>query len=221
MPHPDWQTLTVFEEGFWRQGLVVAGTDEVGRGPLAGPVVAAAVVLSRGAMIAGLDDSKRLTEMERQRLFYEVWHQAEAIGIGAVGPQTIDRLNILEASRLAMQRALAHLPVIPEVVLADAMRLTEGPYYTVSLIKGDQRSASIAAASVIAKVLRDRYMVELHREFPEYGFDRHKGYPTKAHRDALDARGPSAAHRLTFLRRRGVSVRGDGQAVPGAAHGFD
>ncbi|MCY0877955.1 MAG: ribonuclease HII [Firmicutes bacterium] len=201
MKHPAWDVLTAFEAGFWSQGLVVAGTDEVGRGPLAGPVVAAAVVLPPDARLEGLDDSKRLSPHERDRLFAAIWARAEAIGVGAVGPRTIDRLNILEASRLAMMRALRQLGVRPQVVLTDAMSLPGSPFYAVPLVKGDQRSASIAAASVVAKVLRDRYMVELHRQFPQYGFDRHKGYPTEGHRASLAAWGPSPAHRQSFLSR--------------------
>lgn len=199
MSHSHWDQLTVFEALFQAQGLLVAGTDEVGRGPLAGPVVAAAVILRPHARIDGLDDSKRLSAAARQALLPVIYESAVSVGIGAVGPRTIERINILEASRLAMRRAIAHLKPRPQVVLSDAMPLTEGPYYTIALIRGDQRAACIAAASVVAKEVRDRYMQALHRQFPHYGFDRHKGYPTRAHRQALQQWGPCAAHRRTFL----------------------
>lgn len=199
MSHPDWSTLTVFEEEYWSQGFLVAGTDEVGRGPLAGPVVAAVVILSPTSHLRGLDDSKRLSESARLRLFGEIYRQALGIGIGGVGPRTIERVNILEASRLAMYRALTHLPRHPDVVLTDAMALPEESCPVVSLVHGDARSASIAAASVVAKVVRDAYMVQLHQTFPHYGFDRHKGYPTRLHKEALQTFGPCPAHRRTFL----------------------
>lgn len=199
--HPDWETLNVFESVFRGQGLMVAGTDEVGRGPLAGPVVAAAVILPAAGRLEGLDDSKKLPEKERIRLAIAIESQALAIGIGGVGPRTIESINILESARLAMRRAIAQLMVRPDVVLTDAMALGGGFHHTVSLIRGDQRSASIAAASVIAKVVRDRYMVELDVVYPGYGFCRHKGYATSEHRSALGRLGPCPAHRRSFLHR--------------------
>lgn len=177
----------------------MAGTDEVGRGPLAGPVVAVAVLWPPGADLEGLDDSKRLTEARRNRLYPEIVKRALAIGVGAAGPRTIERINILEASRRAMRRALAALPLTPEVVLSDAMELPGQPSYVVALIHGDRRAPSIAAASVVAKVLRDRYMTELARQYPQYGFERHKGYATPEHLAALRQFGPSPAHRQTFI----------------------
>ena len=199
MTHPDWRTLTIFEEIFSQQGLLVAGTDEVGRGPLAGPVVAAAVILDPGRPIGDLDDSKRLSPERRFDLFHVIQAEARAIGIGAAGPRTIERVNIYEAARLAMRRAIKNLGVRPEVVLSDAMPLPGAPHHTVPIVRGDSRSASIAAASIIAKVVRDHYMDELHETFPQYGFDQHKGYPTRLHREALREWGPSPAHRTTFL----------------------
>jgi len=189
----------LFETPFWDMGLLVAGTDEVGRGPLAGPVVAAAVLWPPGADLEGLDDSKRLTEARRNRLYPEIVKRALAIGVGAAGPRIIERINILEASRRAMRRALAALPTTPEVVLSDAMELPGQPSYVVALIHGDRRAPSIAAASVVAKVLRDRYMTELARQYPQYGFERHKGYATPEHLAALRQFGPSPAHRQTFI----------------------
>lgn len=199
MPHPEWDALNLFEDIFRGQGLVVAGTDEVGRGPLAGPVVAAAVILHPETSIDGLDDSKRLSPARREALFDVIYDTARTIGVGAVGPRTIERINILEAPRLAMRRAIRQLAEMPDVVLSDAMAMPGAPHHTVAIIRGDQRSASIAAASIVAKVMRDRYMDELHEEFPGYGFDQHKGYATRAHRTALAALGPSRAHRRTFL----------------------
>lgn len=199
MTHPDWSALNVFETLFRGQGLVVAGTDEVGRGPLAGPVVAAAVVLPPDALLVGLDDSKKLSEKQRLRLADAIAAQALAIGIGGVGPRTIEAINILEASRLAMRRALAQLSVTPDVVLSDAMALPHSPHHTIAIIRGDQRSASIAAASIVAKVVRDWYMEDLDQVFPGYGFGRHKGYATREHRVALAHKGPCPVHRRTFL----------------------
>jgi ribonuclease HII len=199
MTHPHWNALNVFETIFREQGLMVAGTDEVGRGPLAGPVVAAAVILPAQASFVNLDDSKKLSEKQRLELADAIEAQALAIGIGGVGPRTIEAINILEASRLAMRRAIAHLSVKPDVVLTDAMALPESPHHTIAIIRGDQRSASVAAASIIAKVVRDWYMEELDQSYPEYGFGRHKGYATREHRAALARCGPCPAHRQTFL----------------------
>ncbi len=199
MNRPSWSSLTVFERLFRDQGLIVAGTDEVGRGPLAGPVVAAAVILSPTAVIDGLDDSKKLSPKAREYLAECIYEQAQAIGIGGVGPRTIESINILEASRLAMRRAIGRLAVRPDLVLSDAMALPDSRYHTIAIVRGDQRSASVAAASVVAKVVRDRYMVELDHQFPGYGFLNHKGYPTRQHRQALTLLGSCPAHRQSFL----------------------
>ncbi|NMP24612.1 ribonuclease HII [Sulfobacillus harzensis] len=200
MIHPTWPSLTMFEQLYWCQGLIVAGTDEVGRGPLAGPVVAAAVIFDpETPALEGLDDSKRLSQRQRESLYVLIQQRAQAIGVGACGPRTIERLNIYQAARLAMRRAIQNLGIMPDVVLTDAMPLPDAPHYTVSLVHGDSRSASIAAASIVAKVVRDRYMDQLHESFPQYHFDQHKGYATRAHREALARYGPSAAHRATFL----------------------
>jgi ribonuclease HII len=191
-----------FEREAWGEGLTrVAGVDEVGRGPLAGPVVAAAVILDPGRRIAGLRDSKLLTEARRERLAEEIWAQAVAVGVGEVDPATIDRINILEATRLAMRQALARLAAPPQLVLIDAVRLSALGCPQRAIIKGDRRSASIAAASIIAKVHRDRLMAEWDRVYPGYGFAEHKGYATEAHQSALRRNGPCPLHRRSF---RGV-----------------
>jgi ribonuclease HII len=188
-----------FERAAWRRGIVrVAGVDEAGRGPLAGPVVAAAVVLPPGGRIAGVDDSKRLVPEERERLFEVIQAGAMAVGIAVVDHLTIDRINILEATRLAMGQALAALEVEPELVLTDYVTVPGLGCPQRNLVDGDRRSASVAAASIIAKVTRDRIMQEADREYPVYGFGRHKGYPTPEHRLALELHGPCALHRRTF-----------------------
>jgi ribonuclease HII len=184
----------------------VAGVDEAGRAPLAGPVVAAAVMLSPGARIDGLDDSKRLLAEERERLFGLIQARALAFAVGVVDVQTIDRVNILEATRLAMRMALDGLGAMPELVLTDFVSLRGLPCPQRNLVRGDQRSATIAAASIVAKVTRDRLMSELDGAYPEYGFARHKGYPTEEHRSALKKFGPCPLHRRTF---NGVAWQGE------------
>jgi ribonuclease HII len=188
-----------FESAAWRRGLTrVAGVDEAGRGPLAGPVVAAAVVLEPGARIAGVDDSKRLPPEERRRLFDVIRARAVGVAVAVVDHVTIDRINILRATRLAMGQALAALDVEPELVLTDFVAVPDLRCPQRNLVDGDRRSASVAAASIIAKVTRDRIMEEADREFPVYGFGRHKGYATPEHREALERHGPCALHRRTF-----------------------
>jgi ribonuclease HII len=172
--------------------------DEAGRGPLAGPVVAAAVVLAPEARIAGVDDSKRLVPEERRRLFDVIQARALAVAVAVVDQVTIDRINILEATRRAMGQALAALAVEPELVLTDFVSVPGLRCPQRNLVEGDRRSASVAAASIIAKVTRDRLMEEADREFPLYGFGRHKGYATPEHREALERHGPCALHRRTF-----------------------
>jgi ribonuclease HII len=188
-----------FESAAWRRGISrLAGVDEAGRGPLAGPVVAAAVVLAPGARITGVDDSKRLLPEERQRLFGVIRERAVAVGVGIVDHLTIDRINILEATRLAMGQALGGLGLQPELVLTDYVTVPGLRCPQRNLVEGDRRSASVAAASIIAKVTRDRIMEEADREYPVYGFGRHKGYGTPEHRMALEQHGPCALHRRTF-----------------------
>ncbi|HVC63887.1 MAG TPA: ribonuclease HII [Candidatus Dormibacteraeota bacterium] len=188
-----------FESAAWRRGISrLAGVDEAGRGPLAGPVVAAAVVLAPGARIAGVDDSKRLLPEERQRLFDLIQERAVGVGVGIVDHLTIDRINILQATRLAMGQALGALGMEPELVLTDFVTVPGLRCPQRNLVEGDRRSASVAAASIIAKVTRDRIMEEADRQYPMYGFGRHKGYGTPEHRIALEQHGPCALHRRTF-----------------------
>jgi ribonuclease HII len=184
----------------------VAGLDEAGRGPLAGPVVAAAVVLGPGTRIAGVDDSKRLTPEERESLYVVIRARAVAIGVGMVDAETIDRVNILQATRRAMGLALGGLGLEPELVLTDFVALDGLRCPQRNLVNGDQRSATVAAASIIAKVTRDRMMAEADREYPQYGFGRHKGYATLEHLAALIMHGPCPLHRRTF---NGVIVQQD------------
>jgi ribonuclease HII len=184
----------------------VAGLDEAGRGPLAGPVVAAAVVLGPGTRIAGVDDSKRLTPEERESLYPVIHARAVAVGVGMVDAETIDRVNILQATRRAMGLALGSLGVEPELVLTDFVALDGLRCPQRNLVNGDQRSATVAAASIIAKVTRDRMMAEADREYPQYGFGRHKGYATLEHLAALIMHGPCPLHRRTF---NGVIVQQD------------
>jgi ribonuclease HII len=172
--------------------------DEAGRGPLAGPVVAAAVILRPGQAIDGVDDSKRLAPEVRERLFETIRTTALAMGVGIVDAATIDRVNILQATRLAMRQALRALGIEPELVLTDWVALPGLPWPQRNLVRADQRSASVAAASIIAKVTRDRIMEAADRAFPQYGFGRHKGYATEEHRLALAMHGPCPLHRRCF-----------------------
>ncbi len=185
-----------------RYGALVCGVDEAGRGPLAGPVVAAAVILPPDARFDGLNDSKKLSEKTRQRLFGEITQRALAYRIEAVDADVIDKINILQATLLAMSRAVAALSPQPDLVLIDGNQLPKLPFGTMGrkVIKGDATSACIAAASVLAKVSRDAMMGELALKYPGYGFEKHKGYPTRAHYEAIWEKGPSAIHRVSFLK---------------------
>jgi len=176
----------------------VAGLDEAGRGPLAGPVVAAAVVLPPGTRIRGVDDSKRLEPERREELYEVIRARALGIGVGLVDAPTIDRVNILQATRRAMGMALGALGLEPELVLTDFVALDGLRCPQRNLVEGDRRSATVAAASIIAKVTRDRMMAEADREYPAYGFGRHKGYATLEHLAALMMHGPCPLHRRTF-----------------------
>ncbi len=187
----------------------VAGLDEAGRGPLAGPVVAAAVVLSGDGAIEGLQDSKRLTAKQRDRVYAAIVQEALDYGIGMVSNTEIDRLNILEATREAMRRALSELQVRLDLALIDGNQKIASGILECTIVRGDARCASVAAASVVAKVSRDRLMTDYAATFPGYGFEQHKGYPTRAHYDRLKALGPCAIHRLSF---RGVAAPGEPRA---------
>ena len=190
------------EDSFYAQGVkVICGVDEAGRGPLAGPVCAAAVILPEHLEISGLTDSKKLTDKKRRELFPIIKEQAIAYGIGLASEQEIDEINILQATFLAMQRALDQLAVKPDLALIDGNRETDFGIPCLTVVKGDSRSANIAAASVLAKVTRDLYMEELAETYPQYGFKIHKGYGTKAHYAALTEHGMCDAHRRTFLRK--------------------
>jgi ribonuclease HII len=191
------------EADLWQRGCAhVAGIDEVGRGALAGPVVAAAVVLPAGRIIQGVDDSKRLTREQRERLFQTILHVAIGIGVGYVEARVIDRANIRQGTILAMQAAVQHLPCSPEVLLIDGCDLTPVNRPQRLFVRGDQTVGSIAAASIVAKVSRDRLMIALDDQFPGYGLAQHKGYGTAAHLHAIQQLGPSLVHRITF---RGVA----------------
>lgn len=180
---------------------VICGVDEAGRGPLAGPVCAAAVILPEHLQIPGLNDSKKLTDKKRRELFPIIQQQAIAYGIGLASEAEIDEINILQATFLAMRRALEQLTVRPEIALIDGNRETDFGLPVKTVVKGDSLSANIAAASVLAKVTRDNIMVELAQQYPEYGFEIHKGYGTKAHYEALRTYGPSPIHRRSFLKK--------------------
>jgi len=176
----------------------VAGVDEAGRGPLAGPVVAAAVVLSENFDLPGLTDSKKLTGKQRDRFYPQIRQQATAVGIGVASVLEIDKINILQATLLAMQRAISRLSQVPDHLLIDGITPLPLKISQQTLIKGDSRSLSIAAASVIAKVVRDRIMLSFSKQLPVYGFSKHKGYGTQKHRQAIAQFGPSYLHRKTF-----------------------
>ncbi len=183
------------------QTAPLCGVDEAGRGPLAGPVCAAAVVLPENCAIEGVGDSKKLSAKKREQLYDEITAQALTYGIAFASVEEIDTLNILNATMLAMQRAVQQLSVPPKLILADGNRTPDWPHPSRCLVGGDGRSACVAAASILAKVTRDRLMMELDETYPQYGFCRHKGYGTKAHYAALDEFGPSPVHRRSFLRK--------------------
>ena len=189
----------VFEKRLHEQGFArVAGVDEAGRGPLAGPVCAAAAVFRPGTRIRGVNDSKQLTEKKREWLFDEIMDRAQAVGVGLAWPGEIDAVNILRATHLAVRRALEQLAEPPDHLLLDALRLADVPLPQESLVKGDARCFCIAAASIVAKVTRDRLMLRYDAEYPQYGLARHKGYGTEHHRRALARHGMSTIHRRTF-----------------------
>ena len=186
-----------FEKGY----NLICGIDEAGRGPLAGPVVAAAVILPKGLEIPGLNDSKKLSDKRRRDLYPIIMEQAISYGIGLATHEEIDEINILQATFLAMERALAQLKVKPDLALIDGNRQKDFGIPVETVVKGDSLSASIAAASVLAKVTRDDMMLALEEEYPGYAFEIHKGYGTKAHYEALRNLGPSPIHRMSFLKK--------------------
>lgn len=193
-----------YEKRIWELKKILAGVDEAGRGPLAGPVVAAAVILPEGCEIDGLNDSKKLSAEKRESLFHQIKSLAIVTGIGIVEPEEIDRINILRATLLAMEIAVKNLSPQPDYLLIDGNTRTSLLIPQQTVVKGDSRCCSIAAASIIAKVIRDSIMDDYHKIYPEYNFKKHKGYPTKEHFEALRRFGPCPIHRKTF---KGVSLR--------------
>ena len=186
------------DDGYHR----IAGIDEAGRGPLAGPVVSAAVILPPGFDSTGINDSKKLTERRRSLLYEHIYAHATAVSIGIVDPVEIDRINILQAAKLSMAMAVANLRPRPDALIIDGNFNIPSALPQKPIVKGDTRSVTIAAASIVAKVSRDKLMQRYHEDYPQYGFDRHKGYPTKAHKNAIGTHGPCLIHRRSF---RGVS----------------
>ena len=184
-----------------RGPIVICGVDEAGRGPLAGPVCAAAVILPDGYEIPGLNDSKQLSDKKRRELFPVIKEQAIAYGIAMVDEKTIDEVNILNATFLAMKDAISQLSVQPDLALIDGNRTTDFGVEAMAVVKGDARDASIAAASILAKVTRDQFMEEMDERYPEYGFAVHKGYGTRRHYDAIREFGMCPIHRRTFLKK--------------------
>ena len=201
--------MRLHERDAFRKGFVlVCGIDEAGRGPLAGPVVAAAVILPKSVRLRGVTDSKKLTPRQREDFFDKILARAQAVGIGVVDNFQIDRINILQATFRAMTEAVAQLAVVPDFLLIDGPYKLPVPIGQKGIPRGDSLSISIAAASIIAKVHRDRLMCRCHEEFPQYGFDRHKGYGTAGHYEALRKFGPCPLHRVTFKGVSPVAQRG-------------
>lgn len=190
------------EKGYYTRGIqLICGVDEAGRGPLAGPVCAAAVILPPHVEIPGLNDSKKLSDKRRRELFPIIKEQALAYGIAFADHKEIDEINILQATYLAMERAISKLQIKPEAAIIDGNRAKDFGLPVETVVQGDSRSASIAAASILAKVTRDDYMLEQAKVYPQYGFEIHKGYGTKAHYAALEAHGACPIHRLSFLKK--------------------
>jgi len=189
-----------YEDKYWLNNQIVAGIDEAGRGPLAGPVVAAAVVLDKNCPIIGINDSKKITEKKRKKLFEEIYLYALDVSTGFVYPEEIDDINILQASVKAMKLAVEGLRMVPSHLLIDGNYFTDYDLPYTTIVKGDEISISVAAASIIAKVTRDEWMIsKAHKQFPEYGFDKHKGYPTDMHYKNIQKFGICPLHRRTFL----------------------
>lgn len=195
------ENMLKFERKAYDDGFdFIAGVDEAGRGPLAGPVVAAAVILPKGLLIEGVNDSKKLSEAQREKLFDEIKEKALAYGIAAVDEKCIDEINILNATKKAMKEALNQLDPVPECILLDAVRLEDITTKQVPIIKGDSLSLSIAAASILAKVTRDRLLKDYDAKYPGYGFAEHKGYGTPVHISAIKKFGLCPIHRLSFVK---------------------
>jgi ribonuclease HII len=196
------QPMDYFEKMYYRRGYHrIAGVDEVGRGPLAGPVIAAAVILPKDGIQERLFDSKKISPTKREQLYKTIFAKAQGVGIGIVGQEEIDRINILQATLKAMALAIEHLPISPDFILIDGSQGLRLPIPQKPIRKGDELCNSIAAASIVAKVTRDRMMLECHQKYPQYNFARHKGYGTQEHRRAIERFGACELHRKTF---RGV-----------------
>ena len=193
------EQMLVYEKKYYKDYDYICGIDEAGRGPLAGPVVAGAVILPKGLKIPYLNDSKQLSAKRREELFDIIMDKALAVGVGTVSPERIDEINILQATYEAMRQAVTELKVKPQILLNDAVLIPGLDLPQEKIIKGDARSLSIAAASVIAKVTRDRMMVAYDEIFPEYGFAKHKGYGAKAHIEKIQSIGPCPIHRRSFI----------------------
>jgi len=199
----DQEVILQFEREYWNKGFnLIGGIDEAGRGPLAGPVVAAAVIFPQNVYPFLFRDSKKLTEKKRRELFFRIYKEATSVGVGFADSLEIDEINILNATKLAVKRALFSLSVEPEFLITDALKVEGFESRSLVLVKGDERSFSCACASVVAKVVRDFIMEELSKVFPDYGFERHKGYPTKFHIDRIEKVGVSPIHRRSFGRVR-------------------
>lgn len=193
------EKMLAFERKYGDDFHCICGIDEAGRGPFAGPVVAGAVVLPVGLKIEGLNDSKQVSAKRREELYEVIREKAVSVGIGMCSPARIDAINILQATYEAMQHAVEDLDVVPDLLLNDAVTIPQIPIKQVGIIKGDARSLSIAAASILAKVTRDRLMTEYAQLYPEYGFEKNKGYGSEEHRKALKQYGPCPIHRHTFI----------------------
>lgn len=190
-----------FETEVWSRGIeYIAGIDEAGRGPLCGSVVAASVIMPKGLIIEGVNDSKKLSAKKREKLFDIIYENAIAVGVGIVDEKIIDEINIKQASRLAMKRSVENLKIKPQYLLIDAENI-DMDIPQLGIIKGDEKSHSIAAASIIAKVTRDRICLKWDEEYPMYSIKKHKGYGTKLHVEALKEFGPSPIHRMSFLKK--------------------
>ena len=198
--------IFLHDETFRKEYPFIAGIDEAGRGPLAGPVVAAAVILPSGLVIRGLRDSKQTAEKDRKRLFWEIVSTADSVGVGIVDADIIDRINILQSTKLAMKIAVNDLGIQPDLLLIDAVRLPDVHLHQQSFVRGESVSAAIAAASIIAKVVRDEIMRDYHNRYPEYNFKRHKGYGTREHIESIRAHGPCPIHRKSFCKVKDVHL---------------
>ena len=193
--------MYTYENELYKKGFeLICGTDEAGAGPLAGPVYAAAVILGKNTIIDGLNDSKKLSEKKREKLFDEIINKALSYSIVSVSETVIDDINILNARMLAMRNAVSALSVNPDFLLVDGNRDPQAMCDTLCIVGGDSKSASIAAASILAKVSRDRYMIEMSDKYPQFGFEKHKGYGTKQHIEAIKAYAQCPIHRVTFLK---------------------